>query len=87
MSCCGKKRAELAKASRTPPPVIMNEAPPAPPRQTPRVFKYTGVATLTVRGIVSGVTYTFAQHGARVEVAYEDTFAMFGERDIQPVTR
>ncbi len=85
MNCCGKKRAELAKASRTP-PVVINEAPPAPPRQIPRIFEYTGVATFTVRGTVSGATYTFAQHGARVEVAYEDTFAMFGERDIRPVT-
>lgn len=85
MSCCGKKRAELAKASRTPPPVALIEAPLAPPRQTPRVFEYMGVATLTVRGLASGTIYTFAARGSRVEVSYEDTFAMFGERDLRPV--
>ena len=87
MSCCGKKRAELAKTSRTPSPAVMNEAPPAPPRQTPSIFEYTGSATLTVQGAASGATYTFTGRGARIEVAHEDTFAMFGERDIRPVTR
>ncbi len=85
MSCCGKKRAELTKASRVPPPVVMHETPPALPRQTPRVFEYTGAAPLTVRGAASGATYTFAGHGARAEVAYEDTFAMFGERELRAV--
>lgn len=86
MSCCGNKRAELAKASRTPPPAVIPEAPPPPPRQTPRLFEYTGTATLTVRGASSGTTYTFTGHGARVEVAYGDTFALFGERELRPVS-
>lgn len=87
MSCCGNKRAELAKASRTPPPAVKNEAPTTPPLRTPRIFEYRGAAPLTLRGAASGATYTFTGRGARVEVAYEDTFAMFGERDLRPVTR
>ena len=85
MSCCGKKRAELSvrKAVTAPTPVIETE--PGRRASSPRTFEYTGSGVLTLTGAASGSTYRFGQPGARVEVAYEDSFAMMAERELRPV--
>jgi hypothetical protein len=85
MSCCGKKRAEFAGRRTAPAPEVMVETEPARRPASPKIFEYTGTGMLTVTGVVSGTVYRFGHRGARVEVAYEDTFAMMGEREIAVV--
>jgi hypothetical protein len=38
---------------------------------------------LTVRGAVSGAVYRFDRRGARVEVQYEDSFALMAEPELK----
>jgi len=50
-------------------------------------FEYVGHGSLTVRGAVSGRAYRFARGGDRIDVAYDDAFAMMAERDLRPTAR
>jgi len=86
MSCCGKKRAELSvgRAGTAPSPALETE--PARRAASPRTFEYTGSGALTVTGVASGSTYRFGQGSARLEVAYEDAFAMMAEPELRPVS-
>ncbi len=84
MSCCGKKRAEFTARKETlPTPEVITE--PAPPHRPapPRIFEFTGPGTLTLTGISTGATYRFERPGFRVEVAYEDAFAMMAEPELR----
>jgi hypothetical protein len=49
------------------------------------VFQYVGESSLTVRGAVSGRAYRFSRPGDRIEVAYDDAFAMMAERGVKAV--
>jgi hypothetical protein len=49
------------------------------------MFEFTGTGVLTVTGATSGATYRFGHGSARMEVAYEDAFAMMAEPDLRPV--
>ena len=87
MSCCGGKRAQLARDRR-----IERAAPDIEPatrspvrERKPRTFVYVGDASLTVRGAVSGTAYRFAQAGTRLEVSADDVFGMMAERDLSIV--
>jgi len=51
------------------------------------MFEYVGENSLTLRGAVSGRTYRFSHPGDRVEVAYDDAFAMMAERGVKAVPR
>src|SRR3954463_8970352 len=86
MSCCGKKRAELSmrRAVMAPSPAPQTE--PARRAASPRTFEYTGSGVLTLAGVASGSTYRFGPGNARVEVAYEDAFAMMAEPELRPVS-
>ncbi len=86
MSCCGKKRAELS-AQRTlgVPPTPVAETEPVRRAAPIQTFEYTGTGVLTVTGAVSGETYRFRGRDARVEVTYEDAFAMMAEPELQPI--
>jgi hypothetical protein len=80
MSCCGSKRARMFQSSSDRSPErVTSTMSPVPARQ-PVIFVYTGEGGHTVRGAVSGTMYRFDHHGASLEVAYEDSFAMMGER-------
>jgi hypothetical protein len=85
MSCCGRKRALLLQQHAQ--PVSGNSSVgisnTVKPNRTPRVFEYIGSGTFMLRGAVSGMTYRFERHGDAIEVAYEDSFAMLGEREIR----
>jgi len=81
MSCCGKKRADLAGPA--PERERMAPAPPVVDRPA-RVFEYTGAGTLTLNGAASGATYRFEGRGAKVEVAYPDSFGMMAEPELRP---
>lgn len=48
MPCCGGKRAALKQQAKT------------PQRSSTRVVRYTGNATVTVQGPVTGKQYTFS---------------------------
>ena len=86
MSCCGNKRAELSvrRAIRTPDSALDTE--PARRAASPRWFEYTGSGVMIVRGVATGSTYLFGQAGARVEVAYEDAFAMMAEPELRSIS-
>lgn len=86
MGCCGQKRAELSARRTVMPPSPELESEPARRAASPRTFEYTGSGVLTVTGVSSGSTYRFGQAGARVEVAYEDGFAMMAEPELRPVS-
>ena len=89
MSCCGGKRAQLSRVQPAPPSPGAPE-PPAEPvarEYKTRTFEYVGHGSLTVRGAVSGRAYRFARGGDRIDVAYDDAFAMMAERDLRPTAR
>ena len=86
MRCCGDKRARAAASSvrrepRAPDEPVQPAA--AASERTPRIFQYVGESSLTVRGAVSGRAYRFSRPGDRVEVAYDDAFAMMAERGVR----
>jgi hypothetical protein len=73
MACCGQNRAlastngGLAEAIRRPRPVPHSA-----------LYEYMGATGMTVIGSVSGMTYRFAQPGARVQVDARDISSMAG---------
>jgi hypothetical protein len=86
MSCCGKKRAEFSARRAPAEPTSAPETEPVPRAAPARTFEYTGSGVLTVKGVASGAIYRFGQGDRRVEVAYEDAFAMMAEPDLRPVS-
>lgn len=85
MSCCGSRRAQWAQEqARSGPPA---SAPAVDRSETggrpARIFEYSGTGALTVRGAVSGAVYRFDRRGARVEVQYEDSFALMAEPELK----
>jgi len=86
MSCCGKKRAELSVRRPVMEPSQAPETEPVRRAAPPRTFEYTGSGGLTLMGVASGSTYRFGHMGTRVEVAYEDAFAMMAEPELRPVS-
>ena len=85
MSCCGDKRRVWLAETSTPKPRIKN---PEHDQHVFRieenmVFEYIGQDPLSIRGSVTGVIYHFRFQGERVEVAYQDTYAMMAEWDLR----
>jgi hypothetical protein len=82
MSCCGKKRnhlkQEITGAHNGSSFVAHSERMTGGSRET-RVFEYTGTGYLYLKGVATGKVYRFEHHGASVQVAYEDSFAMRAE--------
>lgn len=89
MICCGGKRAQLARVQSTQTRREDHERPveTVARERTAKTFEYIGSGSLTVRGVVSGRTYRFTFPGERIEVAYDDSFAMMAERDVRPASR
>jgi hypothetical protein len=86
MSCCGQKRADLLRqhVQREKPRASIEPDKRPEPDRPPRLLEYTGTGSIVLRGVVSGRLYCFGGHGDCIEVAYEDTFALLGEREIRP---
>jgi hypothetical protein len=79
MSCCGGKRAAYRQE-------LQNQAAPGygyAAKKKPRVFEYTGSGSLKLQGASSGTVYHFRSHGEKIEVDYDDSFAMMAERDLR----
>jgi len=85
MSCCGKKRAEWLQETKGSSRQDISETVDL--RHTkehkPKVFEYVSDQNLTLKGINSGKVYHFRFPGEKIEVAYEDSFAMMAERDLK----
>jgi hypothetical protein len=85
MSCCGKKRTEWLNERKTPSSVQRIDAPTVHrgSEHQPGQFEYVGMQSLTVKGVHSGILYRFTYPGERIEVLYEDTFALMAEPDLK----
>ena len=51
-----------------------------------RIFEYLGTGQLVLQGTNSGTVYRFSRAGARLEVAYSDSFAMMAESELKLVS-
>lgn len=72
MSCCGKKRANLAvQPSPRPEPLLRRAVPVAHPGNG-SVVEYVGPSSLIVRGPASGQIYRFPSPGTRMIVDGRD---------------
>jgi hypothetical protein len=100
MSCCGDKRSQWSRTGkealdRTSPMEARNHSSQAevsaterdaPIRQKePRLFEYVGRTSLAVTGASTRRLYPFAFPGDRLEIAYEDSFAIMAESDLKRV--
>jgi hypothetical protein len=80
MSCCGRKRAQFQAYGGLVSSQLPSFARPQPQSarlrrsgiQAKIVFQYTGRSAMAVIGPVSGIRYSFADPGARVEVDPRD---------------
>ena len=101
MSCCGNKRSQWNRTEkqvleRASPAEEgrgsaqaagdAEDAEDAPIRENaPRVFEYLGHSSLVVAGASTRRLYHFAFPGQRMEIAYEDSFAIMAEGDLKRV--
>jgi hypothetical protein len=95
MSCCGNKRAQWSRTEKqvleraTPVqtwsdlPQVDRDAPAGIP--APRLFEYLGNSSLVVVGAGTRQRYHFACPGHRLEIAYEDSFAIMAEMELKRV--
>lgn len=83
MSCCGHKRAQLSRSLSAP----ASDTAPSTNRlaEKSRTLEYTGNGAMTLLGAITGRVYRFEHHGARVEVAYEDSHALLAEASLRQV--
>ena len=83
MGCCGKKRREWLQEinnSSTETETIDSENTR---ERKPKVFEYTGKHSLKIKGIITGNIFYFRFPGHKLEVPYEDSFAMMAETDLK----
>ena len=79
MSCCGKKREQVATEVSARPHsgrLVSNSAMPQQTLQSRVFFEYVGRTGLTVIGSATGKQYRFERTGARLEVDLRDRFTM-----------
>ena len=78
MGCCGQKREKWLSNSREGQKGMSDEIPLrlVIADRSNRIFEFTGEGSLHVPGIFSGRVYHFRQTGERLEVAYEDSYAL-----------
>lgn len=95
MSCCGNKRSQWNRTGkqvleRASPAEAWMDSPQAegvaPIRENaPRIFEYLGRSSLVVAGASSRRLYYFAFPGHRLEVDYEDSFAIMAEGELKRI--
>ncbi len=51
----------------------------------PKIFEYTGSSTLALTGVNTRSLYHFGFPGHRLEIAYEDAFALMAESELKRV--
>jgi len=83
MSCCGKKRREwLQEINKSSTKTNIINSKKSKERK-PKVFEYTGSRSLKIKGIITGNVFYFRFPGHKIEVPYEDSFAMMAETDLR----
>jgi hypothetical protein len=85
MGCCGQKRMEFNRESRSSSHEnneVFNDFQPEN-EKPPKLFEYTGNNALILKGISSGALYHFRSNGEKLEVDHYDSFAMMAERDLK----
>ncbi len=100
MSCCGNKREQwsrtekqvLARATtldaENPSGQAENdrlEKDMPNKRNEPKIFEYVGPASLALIGASTRSVYHFDFPGHRLEIAYEDSFAIMAEAELKRV--
>ncbi len=86
MSCCGGKRAAWSRRQDAPSAEAVGAAKADPSNNNePVLFEFTGTGPFTLRGARTGAAYYFRFTGDRIAVAWEDSFAMMGERGVRRV--
>ena len=82
MGCCGDKRAQYREEMRSLSSTVPTDTPDTK-EYKPKTFEYTGKRSLKIRGSMTGDTYYFRFPGHRLDVAYEDSFALMAEGDLR----
>ncbi len=81
MDCCGRKRREwLKEINSLPTESIASENTQ---ERESKLFEYTGKHSLRIKGIITGNIFYFRFPGHKIEVPYEDSFAMMAETDLK----
>ena len=81
MNCCGNKRSTWQEQSKASANRTIEMATTSPVENQPRVFEYTGLSSRMIVGTF-GKSYFFRFKGDRLEVDYQDSFAMLAEPDV-----
>jgi len=83
MGCCGQKRREwsqkINKSSKETETIDSENTQ----ERKPKVFEYTGKHSLKIKGTITGNIFYFRFPGYKIEVPYEDSFAMMAETDLK----
>ena len=85
MACCGKKRSEWLnhKKSANNQANETTNSNSSEKEKTDRIFEYTGMRSLSIKGSISGKLYNFKFRGDKLEVDYDDSWALMAERDLK----
>jgi hypothetical protein len=87
MGCCGQKRREwlqeINKSSKKTETIDSENTQ----ERKPKVFEYTGKHSLKIKGAITGNIFYFRFPGYKIEVPYEDSFAMMAETDLKVHTK
>ena len=83
MGCCGQKRRawsqEINKSSKETETIDSENTK----EHKPKVFEYIGKRSLKLKGTITGNIYYFRFQGYKIEVPYEDAFAMMAETELK----
>lgn len=83
MCNCNNKRSQFRQAQRASKRrAFQNKSESKEQTEKNKVFEYLGTGQLLVQGTNSGTIYRFSRTGARIEVTYEDSFALMAESEL-----
>jgi hypothetical protein len=99
MGCCGNKREQWNRMEKQVSGRTLDEDGKRPntldnhsieiaaesKRNEPKIFEYIGTGSLALTGPNTSSHYHFAFPGHRLEIAFEDSFAIMGEVDLKRV--
>jgi len=79
MSCCGEKRSEWQQEKNTFSSEVETIETENTQERQAKVFVYYGKHSISIKGTITGNIYCFRFSGDKIEVPYEDSFAMMAE--------
>jgi len=83
MGCCGQKRREWLQEINNSSKETKTIDSENTQERKPKVFEYTGKHSLKIKGIITENVFYFRFPGYKIEVPYEDSFAMMAETDLK----